>query len=300
MNTSVASANQPGSKLIKWVNRFLVVAVAYAIASLTIQFIPEVSGNKSRNLITGNASQNSSATVASSRTQLGAQVVSSHLFGIAGSKPQEETKTVAADAPETKLNLALAGVFAYTPQDLAIAIISSGGREENVYGIGDKIVGSATLKAVFPDRVIIENRGREETLKLPEDVAPIALPRVSSTPVASGSRSGGGIVDLPSTPKELRDKLVKNPSMLGKIVSATPYQENGKLVGFRLQPKQNPEILEAQGIMANDIITQVNGISLNSQKQGIRALRKLVKADNIELTILRDGIEVPVAISLSQ
>lgn len=88
--------------------------------------------------------------------------------------------------------------------------------------------------------------------------------------------------------------------MLGKIVSATPYQENGKLVGFRLQPKQNPEILEAQGIMANDIITQVNGISLNSQKQGIRALRKLVKADNIDLTILRDGIEIPIAISLNQ
>lgn len=300
MNTSVASANQPDSKLIKWVNRTLVVAIAYAIASLTIQFIPEVSGNKSRSLSTGAANNYSTASQGNlSPTQLGKHVVSSHLFGMAGSKPVEAEKVVATDAPETKLNLTLAGVFAYTPQEMAIAIISSGGRDESVYGVGDKIVGNATLKAVYEDRVIIENRGREETLKLPVDVAPIALPRASSRPVSSASSSGQSL-DLPSTPRELRDKLVKNPSMLGKIVSATPYQENGKLVGFRLQPKQNPEILEAQGIMANDIITQVNGISLNSQKQGIRALRKLVKADNIDLTILRDGIEIPIAISLNQ
>lgn len=301
MNTSVASADQPDSKLIKWVNRALVVAIAYAIASLTIQFIPEDSGNKNRSLNTGTASNSSAASQNNlSPTQLGKHVVSSHLFGRAGSKPVEEKQQVVAkDAPETKLNLTLAGVFAYTPQELAIAIISSGGRDENVYGVGDKIVGNATLKAVFADRVIIENRGREETLKLPEDVAPIALPRANSRSTSSASASAQPL-DLPSTPKELRDKLVKNPSMLGKIVSATPYQENGKLVGFRLQPKQNPEILEAQGIMANDIITQVNGISLNSQKQGIRALRKLVKADNIDLTILRDGIEIPVAISLNQ
>lgn len=299
MNTSVASANQPDSKWIKWVNRVLVVAIAYAMASLTIQFIPEVSGNKNRSIATSGAHKSSSASSNLSPSQLGEQVVSSHLFGMAGAKPVEESKSVATDAPETKLNLTLAGVFAYTPQSMAIAIISSGGREENVYGIGDKIVGSATLKAVFADRVIIENRGREETLKLPDDVTPIALPRVSSTPVTSASSSGQPL-NLPSTPKELRDKLVKNPSMLGKIVSATPYQENGKLVGFRLRPKQNPEILEAQGIMANDIITQVNGINLNSQKQGIRALRKLVKADNIDLTILRDGIEIPVSISLNQ
>ncbi len=302
MNTSVTADNQPEVKWIKWVNRLLVVAVAYAFASLTIQFIPEVSGKVSRNLTTGssNTKNSSASSTTLSPSQLGEQVVSSHLFGMAGAKPVEETKAVATDAPETKLNLTLAGVFAYTPQKLAIAIISSGGRDETVYGIGDKIVGSATLKAVYADRVIIENRGREETLKLPEDVAPIALPRVSSTPVTSASTSSGQPVELPGTPRELRDKLVKNPSMLGKIVSATPYQENGKLVGFRLQPKQNPEILEAQGIMANDIITQVNGISLNSQKQGIRALRKLVKADNIDLTILRDGIEVPVSISLNQ
>jgi general secretion pathway protein C len=107
-------------------------------------------------------------------------------------------------------------------------------------------------------------------------------------------------IELPTNPRELRDTLARNPSMLGRIVAAEPYQENGKLVGYRITPKQNPEILEAQGIVAGDIITRVNNIQLNSQKQGIRALRNAVKADNLEVVILRDGIEVPITISLAQ
>jgi len=88
--------------------------------------------------------------------------------------------------------------------------------------------------------------------------------------------------------------------LLGRVVSAEPYQENGKLRGYRISPRQNPEILESQGILAGDIITRVNNIELNSQKQGVRALRNAVKADNLEVTILRDGIEIPLSISLAQ
>ncbi|HBR98188.1 MAG TPA: type II secretion system protein GspC [Gammaproteobacteria bacterium] len=281
---------------IKWVNAALVAGIAYALSGLTIQLLTQ-------SLKQDAAPQQTRLQATETKSgkdpiKLSRAVASTHLFGKAGEKPVEPQVETPQVAPETRLNLTLAGVFAYQPAQMAIAIISSGGREEQVYGIGDKI-GNATLKAVYPDRVIIENRGREETLKLPEDVAPIAIPRVN-TASANNNRNNKGPVELPASPRALRDKLVKNPSMLGKIVSATPYQQGGKLVGYRLQPKQNPEILEAQGIMANDVITKVNGIGLNSQKQGIRALRKLVKADNIELTVLRDGIEVPIMISLDQ
>ncbi len=294
-----SSADQTPNTWIKWINAAFVVVIAYALASLSIQLIPDVPDNNLRQTPSTPARVQSSAQ--SNPLQLSKQVASAHLFGEAGKKPAVVEAPKPKEVPETKLNLVLAGVFAYQPPELAIAIISSGGRDENVYGIGDSIVGNAKLKAVYEDRVIIENRGREETLKLPEDVAPIALPRVTSTNAVNTAR--GGInepVELPASPRALRDKLVKNPSMLGKIVSATPYQEGGKLVGYRLQPKQNPEILESQGIMPNDVITQVNGIDLNSQKQGIRALRKLVKANNIELTVLRDGIQMPLMISLEQ
>ena len=297
MSTLAANNNTP-QKAIYWITLALVLLIAWALAGLSIRLF-ENSGQTAIDTQPLPPARNNSASAGDSIAQTGQRIVNMHLFGKAGEAPVEVAPDP-RDAPETNLNLRLAGVVAYSPAELAMAIISSGGREEEVYGIGDKIVGSATLKAVFEDRVIIENRGREEVLKLPEDVAPIALPRTANNTARSNSNASAAPVELPSSPRALRDKLVQNPSILGKIVAATPYQEGGKLVGFRLQPKQNPEILEAQGIMANDVITQVNGIALNSQKQGIRALRNLVKANSIELTVLRGGVETPVMISLDQ
>ncbi len=288
---------QTKNRFADWVNSLLVITIAYALATLTLELLPEQLSVNTRTpiSISVNKAQNNNPF---NPEKLGRSIAAAHLFGVVGEKVEIITPSAPTELPETKLNLALAGVFAYEPHELAIAIISSGGRNEQVYGIGDTIVGDATLRAVFIDRVIIDNRGREETLHLPKDVSPISLPRIVTEQSQNASNSAP--LDIPSSPKELRDKLVKNPSMLGKIISATPYQEGGKLKGYRLHPKQNPEILASQGIMPNDIITQVNGINLNSQKKGIRALRKLVKADNIELTILRDGIEIPIVISMQQ
>lgn len=297
MSTLATNDNTP-QKAIYWITLALVIIIAWTLAGLTIRLF-EASGQSAIDIKPLPPARSSGNGAGDSIAQTGQQIVGMHLFGKAGEAPVEVAPDP-RDAPETNLNLRLAGVVAYTPAELAMAIISSGGREEEVYSIGDKIVGNATLRAVFADRVIIENRGREEVLKLPDDVAPIALPRTASNTRPASNNAASAPVELPSSPRALRDKLVQNPSVLGKIVAATPYQQGGKLVGFRLQPKQNPEILEAQGIMANDVITQVNGIALNSQKQGIRALRNLVKANSIELTVLRDGVEMPVMISLDQ
>ncbi len=296
-------ANSP-SKLPRWTNTLLVAAIGFVLAMLTIKLLP-----------TSTAVVNTSATLAPTRAvdspdplQLARLIAKTHLFGDATKTPEvkKDTNPIQPQV-ETRLNLVLAGVFAYLPKEKAIAIISAGSAEQSAYGIGDKVSGETTLKAVFPEYVVLDNRGREEILRLPENVQPIAMRPIQNSAGRSSNsnRSGAGVdpgapIDLPTSPGALRDALARNPSMLGRIVAAEPYQENGKLLGYRITPKQNPEILESQGILAGDIITRVNNIQLNSQKQGIRALRNAVKADNLNITILRDGVEVPITISLAQ
>jgi general secretion pathway protein C len=226
------------------------------------------------------------------------------LFGDASDKPAVVKKEKPKEPiTETKLNLQLAGVFAFEPAENAIAIISSGNAEQNAYGVGDKINSDTSLEEVHSDHVVLRNRGKLEKLALPENVQPIAMRPIQSATEDTGEGEEADPnqpVELPTNPRELRDTLARNPSMLGRVVAAEPYQENGKLVGYRITPKQNPEILEAQGIVGGDVITRVNNIQLNSQKQGIRALRNAVKAENLEVVVLRDGIEVPISISLAQ
>jgi len=301
---SMQFADKP-SRLPRWVNTLLVIVLGWALAVLSMKLLPQAEINYRSNT----QAVPVSATNKSPDPSMLAKVTAGlHLFGDASSAPvvekQEEKKV---EAKETKLNLQLAGVFDYTPKERAIAIISAGSNEQAAYGIGDKVSGETTLKEVHKDHVILSNRGKDEKLSLPEDSQPIAMrPLPQATPAAqsaNGQANGqqaGAPIDLPTTPGALRDTLARNPAMLGRIVAAEPYQENGKLLGYRITPKQNPEILEAQGILAGDVITRVNNIQLNSQKQGIRALRNAVKAQALDVTVLRDGAEIPLSISLAQ
>jgi len=295
------------NRLPKWVNTLLVIVIGWALAMLTMKLLPQPA-------MTFAAPSATAATRINSKTpdpkQLAQITAGLHLFGDAAAAPVKETEPEPEkQAEETKLNLQLAGVFAYSPEEKAIAIISAGSNDQTAYGIGDKVSGETTLEEVHKTHVILSNRGKREKLSLPENSQPIAmrpLPQAQasnqgqSQDTSAGQALAGGPIDLPTSPGALRDTLARNPAMLGRIVAAEPYQENGKLIGYRLTPKQNPEILEAQGIVSGDVITRVNNIQLNSQKQGIRALRNAVKAQALEVTILRDGVEIPVSISLAQ
>jgi len=287
-------------RLPRFANTLLVIGIGVALATVSLKLISRSEPAPLADV----APVSSNQANAPGPTQLASVIASTHLFGDAASKPVEvEAPKPQEPIKDTSLNLQLAGVFAFEPQELAIAIISAGSAEQNAYGIGDKISGETTLEAVYSDHVVLRNRGKLEKLALPENVQPIAMrPIQSASSGQSPSQDQGQSqpVELPTNPRELRDTLARNPSMLGRVVAAEPYQENGKLVGYRITPKQNPEILEAQGIIAGDVITRVNNIQLNSQKQGIRALRNAVKAENLEVMILRDGVEVPITISLAQ
>lgn len=303
---SLPSMNSTVSSLPRWANVALAGAIGIALAVLTIQML---SAN-SDPLVPASPSVEPSSTPRSGpdALTLARGIAAHHIFGDVAAKPKPEPVQRVERIEETRTNLQLAGVFAANPQERAIAIISSGSAEQSAYGVGDKITGEITLKEVYPEYVIITNRGKDEKLGLPESSAPSAA--TSSIPAATatvqnnaGSQQQEDLsapLELPSSPGELRDTLARNPSILNRVVSAEPYQENGKLLGYRITPKQNPEILEAQGIIAGDVITRVNNIQLNSQRQGIRALRNAVKADNLAVTVLRDGIEIPINISLAQ
>lgn len=296
-NTLIASS---ATRLPRWVNNGLVIAIGISLAALTIKLLPQPTAS-ARPV---NATSTASKKPTIDPVQQANAISRAHLFGEVG-KIVKPVETKQAPLQETKLNLKLSGVFAYTPQEKAIAIISAGSAEQSAYWVGDKVSGETTLKEVHPEYVILSNRGKDEILRL-SDEAPIAMRPVQQAQATNTGANGGAGADpnqpieLPSNPGALRDMMARNPAMLGRVVAAEPYQENGKLLGYRITPKQNPEILEAQGIVAGDVITRVNNIQLNSQKQGIRALRNAVKADNLEVVVLRDGIEVPLSISLAQ
>lgn len=221
------------------------------------------------------------------------QLNNAHLFGIANAPI---SKQAAKDAPETTLNLVLRGILAAQPMSMASAIIASGKNgKEMIYGVGDSVPGNATIEEIYPSRVVLMRNGRLETLKLPEKSVGITEP--------AGNTSNSNQLNM-NQPQErilgdIRRTLMKNPTSFPEYAIPVPVSKNGKLQGYRLRPqKKGQELFKQFGLQRNDIVTQVNGVALNNPVQAMGALRKLTNATNINLTVIRNGAEIPLQFSI--
>ncbi len=288
------------ARLAPWVSRLLVIVIGYVAATIALRYVPV---QDTQAAVRSTAPTEVPAVSTPSKFEIATDAARQNIFGKAGEEVIAPVKTTQKTV-ETRLNLKLVGVYMANPADRAIAIISSDGKPEEVFRVGETITGRVVLSEVLQNEVIIDNGGRRETVKLPEKVASTGrsaglenLPGATQTANAGGG-SNEPPIQLPESPKEIRDTLVSNPAMLSKLVSAVPYRENGRILGYKITPKQQDGLLANYGVLPGDVVTRVNGIALANQKNAIRALRKLVKAPSIDLSILRDGAELPISIAL--
>jgi len=282
---NTAYLQQINQRLPVIISLLLVVACAHAMAKISWMFLPEGEtsmqyGATTRTPIVNRANQGQAIR----------QVASAHLFGeMHSAAVPRQTK-----APETRLNLVLRGVIAADPMSLSHAIIARGknGKEE-VYAVGDKMPGGVIVEEVHPDHVILNRGGQFETLQLvkDEDVGTIS---------ASSNR---GRFQASGTPGEqltsIRQEILSNPTSFGNYALPVVVKKNGKQLGYRLQPQQMGEILMQEvGLEASDVITEINGIRLDNPQNGISALRQLSTANNVSISVMRNGTEVPLNIQL--
>ena len=146
-------------------------------------------------------------------------IVSAHLFG-------DAAPTVAdGNAPQTAVQLVLAGVLAVPDPKKGLAIIGPSAAAARLYTVGGAVPGGVSLYSVYPDRVLLDRGGAIESLLLPKKLAPATEP---PPPVAATG---------PLSPGQRLQALAQgNGAMLGGLVRAQPVFVGTKLTGFRIYP----------------------------------------------------------------
>lgn len=105
-----------------------------------------------------------------------------NLFGV--SREPVAPAPVPENLPETNLRLVLRGVAASSDNSRSSAMIEgSNGKVEN-YFVGNKVEGAATIDSIHNDRIVLERRGRLETLYFPQ-----SQPQESGPPPPAGISS---------------------------------------------------------------------------------------------------------------
>jgi general secretion pathway protein C len=224
------------------------------------------------------------------------QIAGWHLFGVAN-KAQPVKKVVPVDAPETRLKLTLRGVFATEEPRDARAIIGDPKGKEESYSVGDPLPGGAKLSEIYPDRIILERNGRFETLRLPKEISS-AGSRSLSHSSARRLRSSSSSTSKAAAFQKYRNEIKQNPANFLQYVRATPAKKGGKFVGFRLHPGKEGGAMKELGLQIGDIVTSINGVSIDSPAKGVKAMEALKDGDSIYVTLLRAGKEVSVNLTL--
>ncbi|UAA38913.1 type II secretion system protein GspC [Paraneptunicella aestuarii] len=272
----------------------LVVYLVMLAAEITWRFIPEPEQEASAQ------NQQSARNTPRNNQQQSANINGIqrlNLFGNAEEKPVKQ-EVVVTDAPQTNLNLTLTGVVSSTETQAGAAIIANKGTQVT-YGIGEKVEGTnATVHEVYEDRIIIQNGSRMETLMLEgEDFEKLVDEQVARE--VEPEREVLNKYRSPVPLKELNDVRNK-PLQFVDYIDIQVVQNEGDVEGFRVNPGKDKSLFSEGFLQPNDIITSINGLDLTDQEQAKQMFEVLTRAQQLQITLMRNGIEEEVLIELPE
>lgn len=214
-------------------------------------------------------------------------IANAHLFGTA----RVETAMNPADAPQTQMNLVLAGTWAAEDPALGFAFIGESANNARMYAVGKIVRGSTTLKAVYADRVTLDTGGRLETLTLPRLSA--GTPGLVTRP-ATAARPGNQVTE------NLRRLAETNPTAFTEVVRPQPVFANGVQRGYRVYPGRQRQQFAKLGLQPGDLVLAINGTPLDDPQRGMEIFSTMGSADRVTVTVERNGQAQELSLNMAQ
>ena len=241
------------------------------------------------------------------------RMVAWHLFGEAGATAQaviEAATEVETDSREgiedgarqTNLQLKLRGIVASTEDGLGYAIIENA-NQQAIYMVEDKLPvrGNVVLAKVMPRQVVLDNGGTYELLVLfEESTFSTAEPMSAQTaaPAVSENIDKRGDDQATRLAQSYRQRLYQNPPSLAEVVNVSAVRENGALLGYRVSPGKDREQFAQLGFKMGDVVTSVNGVSLDNPTNTMVLFNDMRSAKEAVFELKRDGQALTLSVNL--
>ena len=277
----------------------LLVYIAYVMAKITWFIVP----NTQHSVSVTNSEQVKASDQGTKKYDI-STLQKLNLFGLYNKKEEAVEVVEVNNAPETRLNLTLAGLVASDSAEHSAAIIEHKGKQAT-YGIGELIEGTrASLSQVLMDRVIIKHSGRLETLMLDGfDYKEPARALTSNQPkpasVEESVIDNRSNANLAATAQMVRNEISQDPTKIADYLKIQPKRQEGKIIGYSLRAGKSADFFEQSGLKAGDVAIQMNGYDLSAPKEAMQALNEMKQASEVSLLIERNGNTMEVIFSLN-
>ena len=292
----------------------IVILMSLSVANTALFFLESTSGQGAINLGASETDKgnNNRSTRANSGVDSGNNIAALNLFG----KAEVQAAAVAVDAPETKLNLELQGVFNADIAENSTAIVAERNKSGELYRIGDRLPGNAILDSVFADHILIRRGAKLEKLlfsdsKIRQQFAGVSgnnatarnQPSAQNSPLTRVQQIRERIAERKqaarSNPqKQPRSKVREYVSALQKRISDDPAGlltelgvsavESGSDKGYRIGSEASQQALAQAGLQSGDVVLSVNGQPVGNVINDQNLINQAMNSSKVRVEVQRD------------
>jgi len=226
-----------------------------------------------------------------------------------GKLQEADVVAQAIDAPETKLNLELQGIFIAEDAEFSTAIVAEKNKTGELFIIGDRLPGNATLAAVFEDHVLIRRGTRMEKLLFSDtrfQFISDEQPKETSPPSQAGL-SGATRTNLENVRDRIRNRneATNTSTSSGPNSPISQYQEklrndlqgtlseagitpvsSGESSGYKVGADAQGAIMQA-GLQPGDVILSINGKPVGVASNDSALMNQVMASSRVRVEVQR-------------
>jgi general secretion pathway protein C len=210
--------------------------------------------------------------------------------------PVVEKKLDLEKLKQTDLKLKLWGTVTGQNEGVYAVIEDTKAREQNLYRAGDTIQ-NAVVKLILREKVVLKVGDNDEILAMEVNIGRGGSSRPGRKNVRSPSPDSAQKLPVSRYPRKIKlkgDQIQKAMENLGDLMEQAtlrPHIENGQSAGISITGIKPNAIFRKMRLRNGDIITGVNGDSIDSVEDAIKVVEQLSSGSDIQLQIKRRGRE---------
>ena len=197
---------------------------------------------------------------------------------------------------QTELKLKLWGTVTGQDERAYAVIEDTKTREQNLYRAGDSIQ-NAVVKLILREKVVLRVNDQDEILAMEEVTESKSGPGGAVRRDLSSLSAAPPRLPVSSYPRKIRlqgEQIQQAMGNLGQLMEQAqlrPHIENGQPDGISITGIKPNAIFRKMRLRNGDVITGVNGNSIESVEDAVKAVEQLSSGSNIQLQIKRRGRE---------
>ena len=187
-------------------------------------------------------------------------------------------------------DLAATGIVMTARAEARTAVLRAGDRTR-VVGIGDAAFGGRVAE-IESGHVAVDFDSGRVLLRLVSAAA--VAPALAPAPVADPATDGGPVLER----REVERRLGEESSRILAETTLVPAMEGGRVAGYTIARMPQSTLLTDAGLRAGDVLTEVNGVPIDSLATLIGLWPRLQAESALHAVVLRNGQPVTLTVAL--